>query len=101
MAEGRELSANGTVDWLAEYGSRNNWATGTAREAQDAANRGQFAVAVRANPGGIGHVAVVRPGKCDPETGATIAQAGWVNRNSSTVSEGFGDDAQITYYFHL
>jgi hypothetical protein len=75
-----EMNANGTARWLEQHGDRYGWRRVSAEEAQSHANRGAPAVAIRENPGGIGHVAVVRPGEMT-DRGPCIAQAGGRNFN--------------------
>lgn len=75
-----EMNANGTARWLNEHGEQYGWRQVSAAEAQAHANRGGPAVAIRENPGGIGHVAVVRPGEMT-DRGPCIAQAGSRNFN--------------------
>jgi peptidoglycan hydrolase-like protein with peptidoglycan-binding domain len=96
VGKGRELSANGTVDWLHQNGNRHGWKKVSAQEAQRLANQGHPAVAVWKNPGGIGHVAVVRPGEVTSK-GPAIAQAGARNFNSGHVKDSFGN-APVEYW---
>jgi hypothetical protein len=67
-----------------------------------AANQGKPAVVVWLNEGGIGHVAMVRPGQPDPERGVPIAQAGGVNFDDGYLVDGFGSHAAgaVEYYVH-
>jgi peptidoglycan hydrolase-like protein with peptidoglycan-binding domain len=90
VGQGRELSANGTVDWLHQNGNRHGWRKVSAQEAQAMANQGHPAVAVWKNTGGIGHVAVVRPGEVTSQ-GPAIAQAGARNFNNGHVKDSFGN----------
>lgn len=58
-----EISANGLVGWLKEYGSTFGWKTGSIEEMQNAANDGQVAVICAQNkiPNKSGHICVVVP----------------------------------------
>jgi peptidoglycan hydrolase-like protein with peptidoglycan-binding domain len=96
VGQGRELSANGTVDWLHQNGNRHGWKKVSAQEAQQLANQGHPAVAVWKNQGGIGHVAVVRPGEVTSQ-GPAIAQAGGRNFNKGHVKDSFGN-APVEYW---
>lgn len=103
VGKGAELSANGVVNWLGKYGGKYGWHVVTAKEAQAYANKGSPAVAVWPNQGGIGHVAVIRPGDYSATQGPAIAQAGSQNLNSTRVSKTFGSGwsrNQIIYYAH-
>jgi peptidoglycan hydrolase-like protein with peptidoglycan-binding domain len=90
VGKGRELNANATVDWLHQHGARNGYRQVSAEEAQRLANQGHPAVAVWKNPGGIGHVAMVRPGEVTSQ-GPAIAQAGSKNFNNGHVKDSFGN----------
>lgn len=94
--KGRELNANSTVDWMHQNGAKNGWRKVTAEEAQKMANEGHPSVALWKNPGGIGHVAVVRPGDVTAQ-GPASAQAGGKNFNSGHIKDGFGR-AQPEYW---
>ena len=96
--EGYELDANGTVDWLHRRGGDYGWHLASAQEAQQTANSGHPAVAVWKNPGGTGHVAVVRPGQIDAN-GPEIAQAGATNTNDTHVRNTFGN-RPVEYWIH-
>jgi len=54
-------TANKQVQYM--QNPENGWRTVTAEEAQDLANQGYLVIAGRAEPNGIGHVAVVVPGQ--------------------------------------
>ena len=100
VGKGREMDANGMVKWLQEHGQRNGWRKASAQQAQIMANNGCPAVAVRENFGGIGHVAMVRPGLYTEEQGPRIAQAGARNFNDTSTKEGFVTLDSIEYYVH-
>ena len=63
VGQGRELSANGSISWLETTGQKRGWRAISATEAQQLANQGHPVVATWHNTGGIGHMAVVRPGE--------------------------------------
>ena len=86
---GHELDANSLHRWLGNEGGRTGWRRVNAQEAQAQANLGRPTLATWYNPGGIGHVAMVRPGAVTPE-GPTIAQAGRRNFNHGQLQQGFG-----------
>ncbi|MCK6508532.1 chitosanase [Myxococcota bacterium] len=98
LGQGRELNANAGHDWLVNHGPRHGWRQVSAAEAQAAANNGQPAVASWKNPGGIGHIGVVRPGEMRNGSPAA-AQAGGRNFEDGHISDGFGR-AQPTYFIH-
>lgn len=98
VGQGRELSANGTHAWLGEHGAAHGWREASAEEAQAAANNGQPSVATWPNPGGIGHMGVIRPGEIN-DRGPALAQAGRRNIENGHVSDGFGN-ASPTYWVH-
>jgi peptidoglycan hydrolase-like protein with peptidoglycan-binding domain len=103
----KELTANATFEWLRKHGGRFGWrCLGSAskpeasapaskwpalwQEAQNLANRGFPVIGIWSNPGGIGHVGVVRPGQASAN-GPALAQAGAKNFNHGHVHEGFGN----------
>jgi hypothetical protein len=81
-----EMNANGTAQWLNQHGERYGWRRVSAAEAQAHANSGAPCVAIKENPGAIGHVAVVRPGEMT-DRGPCIAQAGGRNFNEGHVRD--------------
>jgi hypothetical protein len=95
-ANGRELDANGTNDWL--NNSANGWKKVTAQDATKAASQGIPTVASWKNFGGIGHIAVVRPEAGPTPDNPQIAQAGSKNRIQTTVSFGFGQTNNVSYF---
>jgi hypothetical protein len=96
---GTEQGANDMIDWLEEYGRDQGWGMVVAEEAQAMANLGKPVVVTWKNPGGIGHIAMVRPGHMSEKDGPNLAQAGAINSNHSTVGEMFGDK-DVVYYYH-
>lgn len=73
------LRANQHVDWLGSADAKKKgWKEVSAEEAQKQANSGKTVVAGWKNPtaGESGHMAIVRPGTCDPVNGPTIANVG-------------------------
>jgi hypothetical protein len=87
LSGGRELDANATNDWLHESGGQYGWRKVSAEEAQRLANEGYPAVVSWKNPGGIGHIGMVRPG--DATNGPALAQAGAWNVNHAHVYDVF------------
>lgn len=93
----QKLLANAQAEWFSsQQGRKDGWSElSDAREAQTAANRGDLAVVVYANPDPDkpGHIAVVRPSdKSEHDLrreGPQIIQAGEHNRNSTVVKLGF------------
>jgi predicted chitinase/nucleoid-associated protein YgaU len=96
VGQGRELDANGGHRWLEQHGPAHGWREVSAQEAQALANQGHPTVASWNNPGGIGHIAVVRPGE-DNGRGPAIAQAGASNFNNGHVRDSFGN-APVKYF---
>jgi hypothetical protein len=89
------------VLWLCEHGPDNGWRGRSAADALKAANAGCPAIVVWLNSGGIGHVAVVRPGDADPSRGVPIAQAGARNFDDGYLFDGFGSHAgTVEFYVH-
>jgi hypothetical protein len=100
---GAELDANAVIGWLETKGPVNGWKPVDAVQAQTLANTGHPVVAAWKNQGGIGHLAMVRPGEYAEESGPTIAQSGAVNFNRGTVEQGFRQHSSgrtVVYYFH-
>ncbi len=85
---GRELDANGVNRWLNDLGPEHGWREVGAEEAQALANEGHPGVASWNNPGGIGHIGVVRPGELNGN-GPELAQAGARNFNDGHVFDVF------------
>ena len=96
--QGRELDANATADWLREHGREYGWTPISEAGAQAAANEGKPVVVAWKNPGGIGHVGIVRPGEANAN-GPALAQAGSRNLNNGHVRDTFGQ-AEVVYYVH-
>lgn len=82
--KGRELNANGMVEWFHDHGEEYGWVPADKLDAMDAAERGHL-VLVMWHSGGTspGHIAVMLPE-------GTIAQAGRKNFVGGTIREGFG-----------
>ncbi|MBS0558756.1 MAG: hypothetical protein JSR21_01770 [Proteobacteria bacterium] len=114
----QSLLANAQMAWLqGETGRADGWQPlATPRDAQAAANRGEFVVAVFQNPDPHrpGHIAVLRPSeKTQAELdrdGPQEAQAGSNNAVSTVVAAGFrhhpgaweqgGEGGAIRYFAH-
>ena len=90
-----EMDANDTHRWLENQGRSQGWRKVSAAEAQRMATTGRPVVASWRNPGGIGHIAMVRPGEGQMQ----IAQAGARNFNQGSLSRGFGNAARATEFF--
>lgn len=97
--KGRELSANGSIQWLHTRGRDYDWRTAKVDGAMAAANNGMPVVAAYYNHRGIGHVAIVRPGTPHLERGLPIAQAGARNFDDGYLIDGFGTRAPAVEYF--
>jgi hypothetical protein len=100
---GRELDANALIEWLESCGPAHGWEPVDEEAAQSLANRGRPVVAAWVNPGGIGHVAIVRPGEISDVEGPVIAQSGARNFNRGTVEQGFRRRAagrDVRYFSH-
>lgn len=102
-----ELNANGMAKWLENYGTQYGWVEVSAKEAQQAANRGEPTVTAWNNPGGIGHFQVVRPTRGNDaysyNTGVYVAQAGGSNFDYKTAASVYGQGKamdKIKYYTH-
>jgi LysM repeat protein/peptidoglycan hydrolase-like protein with peptidoglycan-binding domain len=96
VGQGRELDANGVNQWLNNQGPQHGWREVSAEEAQRLANEGHPTVASWNNPGGIGHIGVIRPGEIN-ERGPAMAQAGSSNFNDGHVKDSFGN-APVQYF---
>ncbi len=97
VGRGRELDANATNQWLNTHGGRFGWRAVSAEEAQRLANQGHPTVASWRNPGGIGHIAMVRPGDITSR-GPAIAQAGASNFNYGQLQDGFGNARGVQFF---
>jgi hypothetical protein len=100
LGRGIELDVNGAIQWLQ---TQESWKNVDPKSAQDLANQGFPVVATWLNPGGVGHIAVVRPGQYSSNEGPAIAQAGGTNFNHGTVALGFKslpDNQEVAYYYH-
>jgi len=97
----RELTANDMADWLQDLGQKYGWGPCGPATAQLLASRGSPAIAAWRNPGGVGHIAMVRPGELHPVKGPCIAQVGKRNFREGHVLDGFGAGRPVEYYVHL
>ena len=93
-----EMDANDTDRWLNNQGAAAGWRKVSASEAQRHANSGAPAVVSWRNPGGIGHIGMVRPGAINAR-GPALAQAGSRNFNDGHVADGFGR-RRVSYWIH-
>lgn len=82
-----ELSINRLIGWLKTHGQRFGWNPATRAFAHANANAGAPSIVTYANPGGHGHIAVIRPNPAD----LTIAQAGGVCFDRGPLARGFGN----------
>lgn len=83
----RMMNTNAMAHWLETKGLERGWRRTTESRAIAAARRGEPALAIRINPAGHGHVAMVRPSRA-----LVLAQAGsrCFARGSKTDSFGAG-----------
>jgi hypothetical protein len=96
--KGRELSANGMIDWLAgSRGQLYGWRRCDGRDAMRYAAAGCPVVACWRNPAGSGHVAMVLPPGLDGTL--RIAQAGRRCLWDVTLADGFGRWAKDAIFF--
>jgi LysM repeat protein len=93
-----EMDANAVNRWLNNQGGSSGWRRVSAAQAQAHANGGAPAVASWRNPGGIGHIGMIRPGEVTSR-GPALAQAGSRNFNDRHVADGFGR-RQPEYWIH-
>jgi hypothetical protein len=95
-----EMNANATHDWLHKHGSRYGWRRLTdSVEAQSLANGGHPAVVSYKKAGGIGHVAVIRPGEIG-DKGNPMAQAGARNVNHTHLYSIFRRGTAVDLWGH-
>lgn len=96
-----EVNVNGTLGWIERFGPNHGWSPTDAQGAQEAANQGRPAVAMRRNPipGRHGHIAMVRPGSIN-NRGPATAQAGSSNFNMGHLKDGFGDLPNVKFFRH-
>lgn len=98
MGKGKELSANGVVDWFERHGLGFGWMRCDRLQAVKRAGLGFPTVVLWKNPGRIGHVAIVLP-SADPRQ-VRIAQAGVNNLFDADISKGFGNLGPLLFYTH-
>ncbi len=98
--KGNELNANALNDWLNRHGARFGWRKVPLADAVAAANRGCPAVASWKKPGGIGHVAMIRPGVATGSEGPWMAQAGAKNKNFIRMYEVWKKSAGVEAWIH-
>lgn len=97
-----ELSGNGICKWLQTIGCTSyGWKKVSPQDACAAASLGQPSLVTWYNPGGIGHIAVVRPSTY-PDL--RIAQAGASNFINGVISDAWGHNptvlGQLVYVTH-
>ena len=98
--KGSELNANAMNSWLNNHGGRFGWQKTSLSEAVDAANRGCPVVASWNNGGGIGHIAVIRPGAASASEGPWMAQAGARNSNFIRMYSVWKKSANVEPWVH-
>lgn len=92
------VSCNGLHKLLLRHGLAWGWSRVSEAEAEAAANVGHPTIAIRSNPEGNGHVAVVLP--TDPaDSGIVVAQAGSIRFGRGSRTEAFGNTAP-EYWTH-
>ncbi|MFA5675712.1 MAG: hypothetical protein WDA65_04235 [Christensenellales bacterium] len=101
----RELSANGTYNWLHQYGEKYGWYQVSAQEAQMLANTGRPVVASLKRSGMSGHIQIVCPsadGLYDPKRGVMIAQAGRRLTSYAPIKSIYKSDSlsKVVYFAH-
>jgi hypothetical protein len=100
MLKGNELTANAVNEWLNQHGARFGWRKVTLAEAVDHANQGCPVVASWNHPGGIGHIAVIRPGIATAAEGPWMAQAGATNANYIRMYKVWKKSANVEPWVH-
>jgi hypothetical protein len=97
--KGNELNANAINTWLHQHGARFAWRQGSLDEAVEHANAGRPVVASWKNGGGIGHIAVIRPGLATSE-GPLMAQAGATNSNAIRMYRVWKRSSKVEPWLH-
>ena len=92
-----EMDANDTNRWLNRQGAAAGWRRVSASRRSGTPTAAP-AVASWKNPGGIGHIGMVRPGEINSR-GPAMAQAGSRNFNDGHVADGFGR-RPVEYWIH-
>lgn len=88
-----EMSGNGICLWLQTHGvQRYGWEMVTPEGAAQAASIGFMTVVTWYNPGGIGHIGVIRPSVFP---NVRIAQAGGSNFLNGSIGNGFGTNPNV------
>ncbi len=100
MLKGNELNANAVNEWLHKHGARFGWRMTTLSDAVDQANQGCPVVASWGNAGGIGHIAMIRPGIATAAEGPWMAQAGATNANYIRMYKVFRKSAKVEPWVH-
>jgi hypothetical protein len=100
VGKGNELTANAVNDWLHRHGDRFGWRQVPLSDAVDAANQGCPVVASWKNGGGIGHIAVIRPGIATAAEGPLMAQAGKENANYIRMFKVWRKSAKVEPWVH-
>jgi len=100
LLKGEELNANAVNEWLNRHGARFGWRKVTLAEAVDRANQGCPVVASWNHHGGIGHIAVIRPGIATAAEGPWMAQAGATNANYIRMYKVWKKSADVETWVH-
>lgn len=100
ILKGNELNANAVNEWLHQHGARFGWRKTTLSDAVDQANQGCPVVASWNNGGGIGHIAVIRPGIATAAEGPWMAQAGATNANYIRMYKVWKKSANVEPWVH-
>ena len=100
VLKGNELNANAVNEWLHQHGARFGWRKTTLSDAVDQANQGCPVVASWNNGGGIGHIAVIRPGIATAAEGPWMAQAGATNANYIRMYKVWKKSANVEPWVH-
>lgn len=95
---GIRLSCNAMYEWLNTHGSVRGWRPEALDVAFSFANRGCPVVAIRPNPLGNGHIAIVKPGADRPGE-LMVAQAGKTCSSALSLRDAF-DGHPVEFYVH-
>lgn len=96
MGKGKENSANGLCDWMAQHGLENSWMICSEKQARVRATAGFPTVCCWKNAGGIGHVSAIMPGLDFTHS----TQAGGTNFFDKNLRSGFGNAGPLIFYTH-
>lgn len=97
---GNELNANAVNLWLHQHGSRFGWRRVELGDAVSRANAGYPTAASHRNKGGIGHIAMIRPGEASATEGPWMAQAGATNSNRIRLYRVWKRSTPVEFWTH-